>query len=355
MKFNSEEQMFLDRILGKSGARIRKDEDDRVLPVLPRSFAVAMMPELFSMGKALPLTVDQVSPARLIQGQIQDSLFHYPIQAPGEVASLFPLTTHAPARGGSAKWPQLDQAENGAVGAPDELAEYGCVSVGWEADGAEIPGSDFKLKSLDIPAGIVSAYTEFSRTLAQRSAVDFLKLLQTVFRAAILHKLDYEILNGNGVKKPKGILQTAGVSEVARAVANQVSYLDLANLEDSMPVALRGEAVWVLSKTAHKYLRKQRAGADNTGDPLYPTLGGKTPTLFNYPVITTSRTPALGTRGDVLFGAFSQYVCAVEEEIGMDVSDQAKLREGVVCAMSRMGVGGKVANLSAFVALDDAA
>lgn len=321
-----------------------KSREGDTVVILPPIMTPFIMPEISSVfGKSF-LTVDSQSGLNVIQTTLLENGMQ---QTHSEPASLFALATKIPTLG-EAKWPQLTQ-ETPTVGdgSESDFAEVGEALVAWKADGAESQQSEAKFEQKRIMPFEVSGYSEFSYALWKRAGANFPSMLKMFYRAALLHALDQAIILGTGVGQMKGYL-TEAILSANRATPNAISYDDLADLESALAPQFRSNAVWVTSKTAFTHLKKKK---DSQNRPLFPKLGGPNPTLNEYPVIISQRCPALGTEGDISLGDFSQYVCAVEEDLFINLSAFAKLKQQVVCTLIGMNVGGKVVHPRAFVKL----
>jgi HK97 family phage major capsid protein len=149
---------------------------------------------------------------------------------------------------------------------------------------------------------------------------------------------------------PLGILQEAGVKHVHRLAAGEVCCEDLIEMEDALPAWMQQRAVWVIAKSARKALLPQY---DQVNRPLLNFESGGM-TLLGHPVIVSDVT-SLGSDGDVIFGDFSQYVLAVEEEMILESSAHHKFKQARMCYAAHMCIGGRPTLPRAFVKLTAAA
>lgn len=294
------------------------------------------------IGKVLPLLASTEAGASLTPA----SIFGEALQ-PLEAARILPRCTVVPTDGGAVAFPRAVQAAAGAEGSATEFAEFGLMGCDWTAEGAEAPGQELIIEQPAITTHRLTGYTEASRTLLKR-ATNLPALIVTLLKPAFSLKLDRGILNGNGVGRPTGILQTAGVQSVARETAGEVSYADLVNVEDGLPAWMQARGMWVVAKSVRKALLNL---TDAVGRPLIqPSPLDGTPTLLGHPLVVTDLT-TVGDAGDVLFGDFSQYVVLVETDFGVFASEHRKLERGIVCFVADMSVGGQVLQPRAFVKL----
>lgn len=318
---------------------------------VPMSIARAMLPEAhkFGVGKALPLTSEQASPSNLFQADLLKQLNMYE----GEAPAIFPNTFKIPSAHGEVKWPQLEQGAPGAEGSEDEFAEYGFVACEWTGEGAEKPGTEPVFTQKDIKSHELAASTSINHTLLNRSSINIEAMLPTLFRGSLLHKIDLSLINGNGIGKPTGILQTAGIGAPARTTAAHVKYEDLVNLEFGIAPQFRGRARYVCADTALKNLRLKKDLQDR---PLFLPLNaaiteGPSKTGLNgYPYVATQRT-TLGAAGDMIFGDWSHYVTAVEQEIVIASSDHAEFKKRNRVFIAFVMIGGRCMQPRAFAKL----
>ncbi len=314
---------------------------------IPRSLIPLFMPEFGQYcGKGLPVTSNGVSGQNLVQGTL---LAEAGLLRPaGEPPAIFPRALKVPAQGGTGFWPQLTESAPGAQDGPHEFDEYGVAICDWSAEAAEATSDDPQFDKQAIPCFEITAYTEMSAHLFRvaSNVLDVMALMRAILRPAMLHKIDHALMSGDGIGRPQGYLNLNGIGEVNRAVANEIAYDDVIDVEMKLPPQFRANAAFVLSESAYKYLRKKK---DSANRPLYPELGGPQPKLKGYPAIATQRGVALGTRGDVSFGDFGQYVCAMEEEFNVMLSHERK--PGLVCVRGAMLLGGKGVRPRAFATL----
>lgn len=125
-------------------------------------------------------------------------------------------------------------------------------------------------------------------------------LLRTMFKWSRSDYLEKRILTGTGVGQMLGILaaDNAARKDVARAAANDIRYSDITDME----VEHTGpDAFWMVQKKALKLIRRMK---DDAGQLIYQEGGnansGGLPTLLGKPVVLSDRSPAIGSRGDIM-------------------------------------------------------
>lgn len=197
-------------------------------------------------------------------------------------------------------------------------------------------------------SGAVTAYWEGERTVHTASDADFAARVQrlaklTVFvrvteealddaallgsqleqdsPLAITWKMNDALINGDGVGKPLGFLQSPGLvvvpKETSQAAATVVAE-NIVNMWGRMYAAHRAGAVWIMNQDVEQQLQKAYlpvknvAGSENVGGwPVYTPANGLSgnpfDTLYNREIIYLENMQALGTQGDILLTNLAQY------------------------------------------------
>jgi len=319
-------------------------DDARAGLRMPRGLASRVFPGL--CGKALPLVSGVAPGASLLQQEFRPELVSYSPTIP----SLFPLCRRWPALNGRVIAPQLTQAATAD-------GEFGGVTFGWTAEGADAPETEPAIGQLNVPCYQAKAYTELTGQLISRSAAsgfDVEALLRDLFGGRVSRGIDQAILTGTGVNQPTGILALAGLRTAARQQALRARYQDLLALEALIPPGARSRCVWAMQDAAFQDLRNERDAANN---PLWVTaaggsfVGGPQGRLLGYPVFTNWIQPALGTLGDVILFVTDQYVVGIESDIVIASSKDYRFRQGLTSYVAFASIGGAPGQALCFAAL----
>jgi HK97 family phage major capsid protein len=246
-----------------------------------------------------------------------------------EPASLFSRVRRVPAPIGSITYPRLVQTDG---------SEYGSVSASWIREKTQKPGQEPEFEQVKIETHELAARTELTRRLLGRGGQLLESFLTQDFREAILHEIDVAILNGSGVNQPTGVAQAAGVRQVFRTVAGTIGYNDLVNLEHAVMPYHRANAIFDIVDSG---IRDLKLAKDTQQRPLFvPSLTtGAWDRILGYPYITNVDI-AIGVTGDAIFGDWSKYVLAMEQDIVMQRSDHRYMDTNVVLFVIFALVGG---------------
>lgn len=201
--------------------------------------------------------------------------------------------------------PVLDQADD----------VYAGVQVEWIEEGEDKPESPtpridtINLQPYEV-AGTIVATDKLLRNAAAAGP-----LLRRLLRNAILGSEDTAFLNGDGVKKPLGILKSTAVLKVNRAIANKISFIDIISLYAK--VKMGGNLVWITSQSALPQLMQLK---DDAGHLIWQpgATQGSPGTLLGIPIQMNERSPMLGAYGDLMLVNLDYYL--VKDGFGISVS-----------------------------------
>lgn len=200
--------------------------------------------------------------------------------------------------------PALDQSGQN----PQNM--FGGVEFKWIGEGEEKPETDAKLKSITLVpheiAGFVTITDKLLRNWQASGA-----FIETLFRGAAASAEDFAFQRGTGVHQPLGVLNAPATKWINRATANLVKYEDLVAMVSR--VLMRGGApVWSIPQSVLPQLLTM---TDPEGHYIWKAssavdaaVSGIAGTLLGYPVRWNSRSPNLGSKGDVILADWSHYL-----------------------------------------------
>jgi HK97 family phage major capsid protein len=231
----------------------------------------------------------------MVPKQFRETLMSVDVQAP----LIRPRATVIPAGSppdAEISMPALDQsaAEN----------MFGGVEVSWIGEGQTKAETDARFKEIKLTPNEVAAYiTVTDKLLRNWQAAG--SVLTNLLRNAMIAAEDYQFLRGNGVSKPQGIIGSACEIAYNRATASQIAFADVVG----MLARARGEAglVWIASRTTIPQLANIRDTGNNNLFIMNATAGVPA-SLMGIPLIFNERSPALGTKGDLILADLSYYL-----------------------------------------------
>jgi len=265
------------------------------------------------------------------------------LRLPGEPTRILQVVNIQPTDTGELTYPRLVQT--------DAAGEYGGVSMSWIAEAGTKPETKPTFTQLKIAAHELAGHTQISLRMLARSAINLEALLGSLFRDAIYDIVDTALIQGTGVGQPLGVINEPAIRTVARETAGAVDHADLVNLKHAVRAYHRAGARFVLHDTVEAGLE---GTVDTTGRPLFSTdvSAGAYERLVGYPYMVTYRTPTLGVSGDIVYGDWSQYTVAMEQDVVVRRSDDFAFTSNVATFIVYMVIGGRPAQPRAFAILD---
>jgi HK97 family phage major capsid protein len=214
--------------------------------------------------------------------------------------------------------PALDVVTAPSAG---DTAFLGGVVVRWSEEASTINQTEPILKQIKLTNYELTGYSKVSNSLMADSAVGLDALLMQIFSRAIAWYEDYAFLRGNGVGKPLGILNWAGLISVARSGASQVALADVAGMYGRLlPGGTRQSVLWGVHPTVLVKLLTMTGGDnliflgnDVTGKPRWQILG--------HDVRVSEKLPALNTAGDILLLDLQHYLIGDRQQIEIAYSE----------------------------------
>jgi len=218
-------------------------------------------------------------------------------------------------------------ADNGAAGWVDEEAAY--------------PESDIVFGSGVLQAWKAGRIMKVSEELLQDSGINLEDEIARIFGLTFGLLEEDAFINGNGVKKPTGILTTATSGKTAAAV-DAITYDEVVDLIYSVREVYRKGSVFLLNSTTAAMLRKLKS---TDGVPLWqPSVqAGQPDMLLGYSVRTAETVPsaAAGTT-PIAFGNVSNYRIADRGGIVMQRLNELYSASGHVGFKMRKRTDGKL-------------
>lgn len=176
----------------------------------------------------------------------------------------------------------------------------------WVGENEPYQESDVEFGQRTLGAHKVACLIKVSEELLEDSVFNLENYLADKFARRIGAKEEEGFLVGDGVNKPKGVVQDAEIG-VTAAAANAVTADELIDLYFALKRPYRRRATWLMNDSTVKAIRKLK---DGDGQYLWqPGLqSGEPDRLLGRPVVAASDMPQMATGNkSILFGDFSYY------------------------------------------------
>ena len=178
------------------------------------------------------------------------------------------------------------------------------VDVVWVDEGGTKTETDMYLKEVTLTphelAGYVVATDKLLRNWTAAGAVIANKL-----RQAIVNAIETTILNGNGVAKPLGILNSGATIKVTRNTASSILWADVSAMYAR--ALFGGNLVWVGSQTILPQLMRMK---DDSSSLIWQPNAreGEPNRILGIPFVINNRNPVLGSEGDLALLDLNYYL-----------------------------------------------
>jgi HK97 family phage major capsid protein len=213
---------------------------------------------------------------------------------------------------------------------------YGGVVVYRTAEGASLNATKAKFGLLTLDASKQTALAEVTNELLADAAGGFAMWLNEIFPEAMSYYEDLDFLGGNGAGVPLGALNAANGAiiqvskETGQTTGSLIVWENVIKMYARMLPSSLPTAVWIASPDTFAELATMALSVGTGGSAVWLVDGRGTPvlTLLGRPVILSEKAPAaLGTKGDLSFVDFSQYIIGDRQQMTIKSSEHAEFTE----------------------------
>jgi len=205
---------------------------------------------------------------------------------------------------------------------------FGGINVYWADEGEELTESKPKFERIELAPKKLIGYTEATEELTADAIVSMGGLLGQLFGETLAFEEDYDMLFGNGVGKPLGVVNAPATVTVTRTTASLIVTSDIVNMIAKFKGNI-ARAVWVVNQTALPSLYKLKD--ENNNYIWHPGMSGSIAngavgTLYGIPIKVSEKMEAVGTSGDILLADFGYYLIGDRAGLRIDYSDHYKFK-----------------------------
>lgn len=202
------------------------------------------------------------------------------------------------------------------------------VSFYWEGEADTIQESTPETRRIDLHAHKVAGITYTSNELAS-DGPNLEDQLGTFFGGAVGWEIDNQLLNGDGVGKPLGILNSPCLKVVAKEAgqsADSLVYENLTNMIGGLAPGSFARSMWVASQDVIPALLELSItlglGAEHV--PVLRDDGSGNMTLLTRPLLISEKLPSLGDQGDLCLIDPTKYLVGLRSDVRIDRSSHVK-------------------------------
>lgn len=232
----------------------------------------------------------------------------------GDSNGLLSMADTYPVTGESLTIPAIDETSR------KDGYRQGGIQAYWMPEAAQMSESKTKLRQVKVePQGLGVLMYVTDKLLKNGPA-----LTRYIMQAApkeINFKVGDAIIDGDGVGKPKGILQSGAVVEVAKETSQAAKTIVAGNIENMWSRLLPGSwgnAVWFINQDVMPQLNGVNIpsadvkGTQTVGGYREPLYNNVAMTLKGRPIIPLEFCNTLGTAGDIILGDMNGYFAGTQ-------------------------------------------
>ena len=224
----------------------------------------------------------------------------------------------------------------------------GGLQVYWEGEGGTFSQSKVALRSVTVRANKIVALVPVTDELLE-DAPSLNAYMSRKVPDKLTYKINDALINGDGVGKPLGILNSpALVTQAAEGAqtSGTINFSNIVKMWSRMYAPLRRNAVWLINQDVEPQLYSTTIpAASGVSAPAFiPPAGlpnAPNGTLLGRPIMYSEATQAVGTPGDILFVDFTQYLSLFKSTgLRADTSIHLWFDQGLVAFRFTMRLGG---------------
>lgn len=217
-----------------------------------------------------------------------------------------PISTNA----NSTKIPAIDETSRA------DGSRFGGVQAFWEAEAAQITSSKPKFRQISLDLKKLTGLAYATEEMLQDSAT-LEAIISKGFRDEFNFKIQDALINGLGSGLPMGILAAPCLVSVAKETGQAPASIVKENIDKMWsrmhPSGVPG-SVWFINQNCYPSLFAMTLDVGTGGMPVYLPPGGLSAspygTLMGRPVVPIEQCQTLGTKGDILYCDWEEYVYA---------------------------------------------
>ncbi len=233
---------------------------------------------------------------------------------------------------------RVGSTSSGGVILPKRTGRPTAHWVGEDEDRKET-GSSYG--QLEIPVHEAACYVDVSLRLLEDSAINVDAEVALDLSEEFGRIEGPAFISGDGVKKPEGFMQAAGIKEFKNGHATDIKPDALVKMMYSLPEAYRNSASWMLNGTTLGIIRTLKDGQNNyLWQPSYQA--GQPSTLLGRPVIDAVDMPDIAADDfPIVFGDFNRaYRIYDRVQLSILRDPYTMAHKGLVRFHARRRVGG---------------
>lgn len=215
------------------------------------------------------------------------------------------------------------------------------IEMAYATEFTDLESTSGKFASIELKGFLAGALTKVSKSLINNSQFDIVNFVINAMAEAISRWIEKELLNGTTNK-------VAGLSTVTQKVdaasATAVTADELIDLQEAVPDAYQGQAIWIMNKATRTAIRKLK---DQEGNYILnkDATAKWGYTLFGKDVYTSDNMPTMAAGNTAIYyGDMSGLAVKLSEAMNIEVLREKFATQHAVGVVGWIELDAKVEN-----------
>ena len=208
---------------------------------------------------------------------------------------------------------------------------FGGVQIYWTAEDAASQASEAAFKTISLEPDTMTGYAEIPNE-TMMDTIAFSAYFDAVFPKAMAFEEDEAFVQGSGVDRPLGFLNSPAVVEVAAEAAQDadtIVYENVLEMWARLPSSSMNRAVWLANQDTIRELGTMALSVGTGGAPIWlmNAQPGMPPTLMGRPIFYSEKMNSLGDAGDLALVDLSFYLIGDLQTVTVSSSEHYKFKD----------------------------
>lgn len=221
----------------------------------------------------------------------------------------------------------------------DESA--GTIEMAYSDEFVDLESTSGKFGSIELKGFLAGALSKVSKSLVNNSQFDIVSFVVGKMAESISKWIEKELLNGT----PNKVEGLSTVTQSVTAAASTVLTADeLIDVQEEVPDAFQGNAIWIMNKTTRKAIRKLKDGQGNyllnkdaTARWGYTLLGKDVYTSDNMAGMEAGKTA-------IFYGDMSGLAVKLSENVSIEILREKYATQHAIGVVGWIEIDSKVEN-----------
>ncbi|CEG26005.1 phage major capsid protein [Bacillus sp. B-jedd] len=221
----------------------------------------------------------------------------------------------------------------------DETAQK--ITMTYATEFEELESTSGKFKNIELKGFLAGALSKVSKSLINNSSFDIVSFVVNAMAESIARWIENELLNGTA-EKVSGLSTVTQKIDAASSIA--VTADELIDVQEEVPDAYQGNAIWIMNKATRKAIRKLKDGQGNyllnkdaTARWGYSLLGKDVYTSVNMPAMAAGKTA-------IYYGEMDGLAVKLSEDVSIEVLREKYATQHAVGVVGWIEIDSKVEN-----------